>query len=79
MNRKAIMGLIFWTPLLIILYLYLWIFMFGPVMAQFGVSLADREGLTGLHGFLWRTMNIWGGLLPLLAYILWAGYMGGEQ
>lgn len=80
MNRKAaIFTSYFMAPLFIILYLYAWIFIFGPVLAQFGTTYAINAGLTGFEGLVWRTINIWAGLIPLILYIMAVGAYGGQQ
>jgi hypothetical protein len=79
MNRRAFFNTYFFAPLVIILYLYAWIYIFGPVMAEYGTNLAISQGMTGLEGLLWRTMNVWAGLLPLLVYIIYVGTYGGGE
>lgn len=78
MNKKAFLGTFFFAPLIIIIYVFCWVFIFGPVMAEFGTGLAQSQGMTGFEGLIWSTLNIWAGALPLLAYIIWIGYGGGE-
>lgn len=79
MNKKGFMDAFFWTPLIIIVYVYCWIFIFGPIMAQFGAELVTSQGLVGTEALLWKTLNIWGGLIPLLIFIAWKGLGGGGQ
>lgn len=78
MNKRGFFGMFILVPIFIILYIYCWIFIFGPVMAEFGTNLAVSQGMTGFEGLVWRTMNIWAGLVPLLLYIAYQGFYGGN-
>lgn len=79
MNKKGFADAFFWAPLTIIVYLFCWIFIFGPFLGQLGVEAVTTNGLTGLEAFIWSTMNIWAGAIPLIAYIIYIGYYGGQQ
>lgn len=79
MNNKGFGDAFFWVPLTVITYTFCWVFIFGPPLAQMGGELVVSQGMTGLEAFVWRTMNIWAGFLPLLAYIIYSGVYGGNQ
>lgn len=79
MNKKGFADTYFFAPITIILYIICWIYIFGPILAQQGTQIVINNGYTGLDAIIWNTMNIWAGLLPLIAYIIFVGYYGGNQ
>lgn len=48
-------------------------------MTRFGLVFALVFVLALNAFFFWNTMNIWAGLLPLLAYIIYIGIYGGNS
>lgn len=77
MNRRGTFLNMFWTIAIIIAYIYAWIFVFGPILGQFGVDTANAQNMVGLEALMYKTLNIWAGFIPLLIFIV-GNYLAGD-